>query len=110
MHVYSVSNCSVPLNNKSGPAALDRAALNFQLHKVLEEHQAKPSHWHFKRASVTGTLEVTWEHTTNTILVIVHKNRLGADGWALNQAPLFAKALAAILGGEVSPQHATNRH
>lgn len=108
MYVYVVSGFPGTVSREQIAKVIQLAGTDFELHKVLEEHKALRSHWHFKRAAGTGTLEVTWEGAANMVHVIVHKNRIGADGWALTRAPDFADTLATILGGRVLSQHATN--
>ena len=109
MYVYAVEGVSKPLTRNHVLSALEQTAFEFELHKVLAEQKPSRSHWHFKRAAGSGTLEVTWDGTANTVQVLVHTNRVGADSWAKNLAPQFAETLAKKLGGHVI-SHVTHGH
>ena len=108
MYVYAVERFAKPLTQKRALEAIQAAASKFGLHKVLEQHKPSRSHWHLKRGTSSGTLEVTWERAENRVRVIVHKNRVGANGWARELAPTFAETLASLLEGSVTPHHVTN--
>lgn len=101
MWVYIVDSFAASLEQAQVVQAIEQTAAVFAFHNALEEHKPKRSHWHWKRAGVTGTLEVTWFAREKQVLVIVHENRAGADGWAKKQAPHFAKSLAQTLQAKV---------
>jgi len=100
MWVYIVDRFAQALTPARAIAAVETTAAQFGLHKQMEQHKSARSHWHFQRPGKTGTLEVTFEPTPGRLLVIVHHNRIGADGWAKNDAPKFARRLAKELGGK----------
>lgn len=88
--------------------AVRQTAESFALCPVLEQLRPARSHWHWKRAGRSGTLEVTWDDKTNQLLVIVHRNRAGEGKWAEKLAPKFAAQVARNLDGRVKNNHVTH--
>jgi hypothetical protein len=88
--------------------AIERCAADLGLEKARAEHSPARSHWHWKRRGKTGTLETTYNVLDRTVVVSVHKNRVGTEEWAKNMAPHFAAALAKSLGRS-QPENVTNR-
>ncbi len=107
MWVYRVSRIDDTMGRDELVRAVELVAKELGLSKVSAEHKEARSHWHWKKAGVTGTLEVTLDRHRRTVQVLVHENRVGADGWAKDYAPLFARALAERLGGLTT--HAADR-
>jgi hypothetical protein len=89
---------------------IENTALTFGLRKTLEDKKSSQTHWHWKRGAHSGTLEATWDARAHEIRVVVHKNRVGLDGWAREAAPQFAEALAEQVHGTLKSIDATHRN
>ncbi len=116
MLTYVVANFDAPLTRARVVASVENCAKDFGLHKgIVEEKPTRGiaknamQHWHWKRAKVSGTLEVTWHPRENQIVVSVHQNRVGANEWAKRDAPKFAARLAKELNGRVGAKHLDSR-
>lgn len=101
MFLHVVANVPKSLTRVQIIKIVARCAGEFELHKVMLEEKAARLHWHWKRAGISGTLEVTWDARENQLVVSVHQNRVGANEWAKHDAPKFAARLADELKGQV---------
>ncbi len=81
--------------------ALKRTAQRYALQVAMHNGTNVRCHWHFQRAHVRGTLEVTWHERGQCFIVSVHRNREGANAWARDQAAPFSQALAREVKGRV---------
>ena len=109
MFTYLLANFDAPLTRARIVASVENCAKDFGLHKAMFEAKSTRVHWHWKRAGMSGTLEVTWQPHENQIVVSVHKNRVGANEWAKHDTPKFAARLAKELHGEVGAKHLDSR-
>lgn len=83
-------------------AALQTVVAFLGLEVVLEGRLATfpgSQHWHLKRGTDAGVLEVTYWPNGKRLWVSYHDNRIG-EGWVRETAARLAAALEAELRGE----------
>ena len=86
-----------------------KAAAEVGLSVALDTTQKTYSgsrHWHFKRNSQPGTLEVTWWPARQRLWVSYHENRVG-DGWVRSAADELAERVSRLIA-EHPPQAESN--
>ena len=76
-------------------AAANSMSLRISMSGSLKQFPGS-RHWHLKRETGAGTLELTWWPAQNRLWVSYHANRAG-DGWVAESAALLAQEISRLL-------------